>query len=66
MKITEHNVETGEITQRNATKEELAQAAKDQAELNARLAQEAAKAEAKIALLKKLGITEDEARLLLG
>jgi hypothetical protein len=66
MKITEHNVETGEIIERNATKEELAQAAKDQAELNARLAQDAAKAEAKTALLAKLGITEDEARLLLG
>jgi hypothetical protein len=66
MKITEHNVETGEVTERNATKEELAQAAKDQAELTARLAQDVAKAEAKAALLAKLGITEDEARLLLG
>jgi hypothetical protein len=66
MKITEHNVETGEVIERNATKDELAQIAQDQAELNARLVQEAAKAEAKAALLEKLGITEDEARLLLG
>jgi hypothetical protein len=66
MKILEHNVETGEVIERDATEEEIAQAAKDQAELNARLAQEAAKAEAKAALLEKLGITEDEARLLLG
>ena len=66
MKITEHNIETGEVTQRDATKEELAQVAKDEAELKVRLAEEVAKAAAKQALLAKLGITEDEAALLLG
>lgn len=66
MKITEHNIETGEITERDATPEEIAQATKDQAEANAKLAQEAEKAVAKAALLAKLGITVDEAKLLLS
>jgi hypothetical protein len=55
---------------RNATAEEIAQIeARAEAEAN-RVAEAAAKAEAKAAqkaaLLERLGITEDEARLLLG
>ena len=65
-KIIEHNVETGEITERDMTAEELAQAQADAAAAAARAAEEAAKAQAKAALLDKLGITEDEAKLLLG
>lgn len=61
-----HNVETGEVIEREMTKDELAQAAKDQAELDARLANAEAKATEKAALLAKLGITEDEAKLLLS
>jgi hypothetical protein len=62
-KIAIHNVETGEIEIRELTAEELAEmATKRQAEAAA----EAQKAADKAALLEKLGITEDEARLLLG
>ena len=66
MKIIEHNVETGEIIERDATKEELAQAAKDKAEQEAIEADKQAKADAKAELLAKLGISEDEAKLLLA
>lgn len=66
MKILEHNVETGEAIERDATKEELAQAKID-AQLTAdKLADETAKAQAKAALLERLGISEDEAKLLLA
>ena len=61
-----HNVETGEIIEREMTKAEKDQAALDQAELTARLAAEAQKATAKAALLERLGITADEAALLLS
>lgn len=58
-----HNVETDEVTEREMTAAELKQ-------FNARAEKEKAEAEAKAAarqaLLDKLGITEDEARLLLG
>ena len=66
MKITEHNVETGEIIERDATAEELAQYELDAQEREALLAEAQAKAEAKAALLERLGITEDEAKLLLA
>jgi AmiR/NasT family two-component response regulator len=66
IKITEHNVETGEIIERDATAEELAQYELDAQELVDRLAEAQAKAEAKAALLERLGITEDEAKLLLA
>jgi hypothetical protein len=66
MKITEHNVATGEVIERDATEEEVDQAAKDQAELNKRLETEAQKAIKKAALLAKLGISDDEAKLLLS
>lgn len=66
MNILEHNVETGETLERKATAAELAQmeidAAKFEAEEQARLDKESAK----VALLAKLGITEDEAKLLLS
>jgi hypothetical protein len=66
----EINCETGEVIERPLTADEIAanEAAAAQAEAD-RLAAEAeaeAKAEAKAALLAKLGITEDEAKLLLG
>jgi hypothetical protein len=66
MKILEHNIETGEAIERNATAEELAQmeidAAKFAAEEQARIDKETARS----ALLAKLGIDEDEAKLLLS
>ena len=61
-----HNVETGEVIEREMTQQEL-QAW--QIETAAKEATEAAKAEAEAArqaLLDKLGITVDEAKLLLG
>ncbi len=64
--IIEHNVETGEITEREATASELAQFEADAATEAARKEAEAKAAADKAALLEKLGITEDEARLLLG
>jgi hypothetical protein len=66
MFIQEHNCETGEITQRELTAEELTQAQADAATTATRQAEEAAKAATRKALLNKLGITEEEARLLLG
>jgi hypothetical protein len=64
--VTIHNVETGEVMTRPMTKDELAleQIAVENYEI-AKNEQEA-KVIAKAALLEKLGITEDEARLLLG
>jgi hypothetical protein len=60
------DVQTNEIVERPYTAKEIAEveAAKAEAETQ-RLAQEA-KATAKAALLTKLGITADEAALLLG
>jgi len=65
MKILEHNVETGEVVERDATTAELAQATKDAKTTADRLAAETAKATAKAALLERLGISEEEAKLLL-
>ena len=64
--VTIHNVETGEIITREMNAEELAQDAADKAAYQAFKAAEQ-KAEAdKAALLTKLGITADEAKLLLS
>jgi hypothetical protein len=61
-----HNVETGEVIERDMNATELAQWAADKAEGDAIKAAKA-KAEAdKAALLAKLGITADEAKLLLS
>lgn len=64
--ILEHNVETGEIIEREMTAAELKQAEKDKKAYQAEIAAVEAKAQAKTALLEKLGITEDEAKLLLA
>jgi hypothetical protein len=64
--ITEHNVTTGEITQREFTAAELEQLQKDQAEYATKQAEAEAKATARQALLTRLGITADEAKILLG
>ena len=61
---------TGEETHRDYTEAEIAQCkaneAKAKALLDSTLAAEATKAAEKAALLAKLGITEDEAKLLLS
>lgn len=65
MRILEHNLTTGEVFERDATKEELAQAKVDVANEAAWKAEVKAKATAKAALLDRLGITAEEAALLL-
>jgi hypothetical protein len=66
----EINCETGEVIERPLTAEEIAanEAAAAQAEADrvTAEAEAAVKAEAKAALLDKLGITADEAKLLLA
>jgi hypothetical protein len=66
----EVNCATGEVTERPLTAEELAQREADAAAFAAKKHEEevvaAEAATAKAALLTKLGITEDEAKLLLA
>ena len=64
--ITIHNAATGEITIRELNEQELVQWNKDQITGLARQEAEAQKAADKAALLERLGITADEAKLLLG
>ena len=65
-KLVIHNAETGEIIEREMNAGELKQAEKDKAASLAEKAEAEAKATAKTALLAKLGINEDEAKLLLS
>lgn len=66
MKTLIHNVETNEIIERDMTTQELVQAEIDKA--NGELLKEAqeSKAAEKQALLNRLGITAEEAQLLLS
>jgi hypothetical protein len=70
MHIIEHNVETGEIKEIEMTAAEVkayeAEAKKIADAEKARKEAEVTKAADKAALLERLGINEDEARLLLG
>lgn len=61
-----HNVETGEVIEREMNAEELAQWELDKAQAEAAVQAKAEAAAAKAALLEKLGITEEEAKLLLS
>lgn len=61
-----HNTETNEIIDREMTDAEFTQFEADQAEAKARKAEAEAKAQAKAELLERLGITADEAKLLLS
>ena len=61
-----YNCETGEEIVRDATAEEIAQMEIDAKQSLTEKTQTDAKETAKAALLKKLGITADEARLLLA
>lgn len=60
------NVETEEITYRDYTPAEIAEVEAAQAEAEAKQAEAETKATEKAALLERLGITEAEAKLLLG
>jgi hypothetical protein len=61
-----HNVETNEVIDREMTDDEFAQYQTDQAAEVARKAEADAEASAKAALLTRLGITAEEAALLLS
>jgi predicted GIY-YIG superfamily endonuclease len=68
--ITEHNLETSAVVQRDMNSDELAYWTSYKNKIEAEAAESQAKAEAratqKAALLDRLGITEDEAKLLLA
>jgi hypothetical protein len=64
--ITIHNCETNEVEVREMNDAEFAEWESDQAERAAEIVAEAEKEAARQALLAKLGITEEEAALLLG
>jgi FMN-dependent NADH-azoreductase len=66
MKTFEHNATTGEIIERDLTKQELAQTEIDAVESAAQKAAYEAKATARQAVLDRLGITAEEAQLILG
>ena len=64
--ITIHNCETQEIETREMNEAEFKQWEADQAAMAAAIVAEADKEAARQALLAKLGITNDEAKLLLS
>jgi hypothetical protein len=66
MKIIIHNAETNQINEREMNAEELAQWESDQTAQADLATAQAQKAADKAALLAKLGITQDEAKLLLS
>ena len=61
-----HNLETDEVIEREMNDEEFAQWEIDVAEAKQAEANAQAQAAAKAALLERLGITEEEAKLLIG
>ncbi len=66
LKVTEYDGLTKEIIQRDPTADEIADMEARKAKLEAIKAEAEAKAEAKTALLERLGISEYEAKLLLS
>ncbi len=66
MKITEHNAITNITIDRDMTADEVKQVNADKASAKALKAEAEARAIAKVALLEKLGITSEEAALLLS
>lgn len=64
--IKEVDAQTGKAIEREMNAEELAQWEAAQLEAEAKVKAETQAAAAKAALLEKLGITEDEAKLLLS
>jgi hypothetical protein len=61
-----HDLSNDEVIDREMNDEEFAQYEADQIAIAAKAAADAAKAAEKAALLERLGITADEAKLLLG
>jgi FMN-dependent NADH-azoreductase len=66
LKIIIHNVETNEIIERDMTTEELAQYEQTQLAEATKQAEAEAKAAERQAILDRLGLTADEAKLILG
>ena len=66
MIIKEHNATTGEITEREMNDEEFARYESEMAALKLETDERIAKEAAKHAVLAKLGLTAEEAVLLLG
>ena len=66
VQITEFNCATGEEIVRDLTNEEISQMESDAANAVTRKAEAEAKATAKAELLEQLGITEEQAKLLLS
>jgi hypothetical protein len=66
MTIQEHNCETGEITVRELNAKELKQKALDEKNYAIEQAEAEAKANARQAILDRLGLTAEEAALILG
>ena len=66
MKYTEIDALTSEVIEREPTTEELEQMVKDAAARSEEATAAALKAEAKAGLLERLGITAEEAELLLS
>jgi len=60
------NCETGEEIIRDANADEIAQIALDKAEAEARKVEAKAKETARAAILDRIGLTADEAKILLG
>jgi hypothetical protein len=65
-KIIEVNAETNEIIEREPTAAEIADFEQNQQNYNARIQVEAANTAARQAILDRLGLTQEEAALLLG
>ncbi len=61
-----HNAETNEIIDREMTDDEFAKYEEDKLALNQQILDEEAKAQAKLDVLNRLGITQEEAQLLLS
>jgi hypothetical protein len=61
-----HNIETNEVIDREMTQEEFAEAQANQAFEDAKIAEAQAKATARTEILNRLGLTADEAAILLG
>lgn len=64
--IVIHNIATNEIIEREMNAEELAEWEIDKAQSEAKAQAEAEAAQAKVELLNRLGITAEEAKLLLS
>ena len=65
-KILAHDTMTGEVIERSMTDDEFEQHKKDQAQAQQALADLKAKKLQRIALLERLGLTEDEMSVLLS